>query len=126
MDIDDSSSQRPKFSPLWLSLNPPISARLSASQAESGADSRSQVVGLPGWREVAPGEGMRSGEAGEIGGFRLRFRAICDLFLPGLSAPAMPGVAAPEQAVAQALDAETVDGRRRVGGPGRVRTFSQF
>jgi hypothetical protein len=30
-----------------------------------------QVVVLPGWRELDPGEGMRSGEAGEIGGFRL-------------------------------------------------------
>ncbi|MBW8059105.1 MAG: DUF4349 domain-containing protein [Solirubrobacterales bacterium] len=31
-----------------------------------------RVVVLPGWREVAPGEGVRSQEAIEIGGFRLR------------------------------------------------------
>ena len=69
----DSPKRADSNSGLALSLNPPRSARLSALQAESGGLFRlTQVVVLPGWRELAPGEGMRSGEAGEIRGLRLR------------------------------------------------------
>ena len=60
-----STSSATSSGPSRLSLDPPISARLSASQAESGTIPAHPGSGATWVEGIGSGEGMRSGEAGE-------------------------------------------------------------